>query len=175
MGVQSSCTFYIITLSYFYLRSINRTVCTGRNRLNTAASFESMLSAKSGIGKRSPFELDFGGEEIDENNLNSLLRTVGANTPNHSLVTSPITLTPPEPTGANLTNGDTNALANALAQHTVALAGNHQATQDLMRSVGTLTAAMDGKGNRMRSRDTTAARKTHNKKMKRYKLCITDF
>ena len=139
-------------------------MCTGRNHLNTAASFKIILSAKSGIGKRSPFELDFGGEEIDENNLNSFLRTVGANTPTHSLMTSPITLTPPEPTGANLTDGDTNVLVKALAQHTVALAENHQATQDLMRSMGTLTAAIDGMGNRMRSRDTTAARETHNKK-----------
>ena len=101
-----------------------------------------------------------GGEEFDENTFNSFLRTIGANTPNlHSLATSPITLIPPEPTGANLTDGDTNALVNALAQHTVALAGNHQATQDLMRLVVTLTAAIDGMGNRMRSRVTTAARK----------------
>ena len=79
-------------------------------------------------------------------------------------MTSPITLTPPEPTGVNLTDGDTNALVKVLAQHMVALAENHQATQDLMRSMGTLTAAIDGMGNRMRSRDTTAAKKLTTKK-----------
>ena len=72
---------------------------------------------------------------------------------------TPIPLTPPEPTDANQTNGDTNAFVNALERHMVALAQNHQATQDLMRSVGALTKAIDGMGNRMRSRNTTAARK----------------
>ena len=135
-----------------------------------------MLSLKSGIGKRSPFELDFWGEEIDENDVNSFLRTIGATTPGlHSFATSPITLTPPEPTGANLTDGETSCLVNALAQQKVALTENHEATQDLMRAVGTLTVAINGMGNSVRSRETAAARKTHNKKMKRYKLCITEF
>ena len=138
-----------------------------------------MLSFKSGIGKSPHFELDDGvvfGEESNENNFNSWLRTDGNNTPSHSLMTplpltppeptggnltktSPITLTPPEPTDWNLTKGNANALASALAQHTVALTGSHQATQDLMRSVGALTAAIKGMENRMRSRNITATRK----------------
>ena len=143
-----------------------------------------MLSFKSGIGKSPHFELDNGvvfGEESNENNFNSWLRTDGNNTPSHSLmtplplsppeptggnmtVTSPMTLTPPDPTGGNLNERDANALASALAQHTEALTGSHQAIQDLMRSVGALTAAIKGMENRMKSRNTTATRKTHNKK-----------
>ena len=92
--------------------------------------------------RKSPhFELDNGvvfGEESNENDFNSWLRTNGNNTPSHSLMT-PLPLTPPEPTGGNLTEGDANALVNALAQHTIALTGSHQATQDLMRSGGALT------------------------------------
>ena len=139
-------------------------MCTGRNRPNTAASFEIMLSFKSGIGKSPHFELDNGvvfGEESNENNFNSWLRTDGNNTPSHSLMT-PIPLTPPEPTDANQTNGNTNAFVNALERHMVALAQNHQATQDLMRSVGALTEAINGMGNRMLRHH--GCQKTHNNK-----------
>ena len=74
-------------------------------------------------------------------------------------VTSPMTFTPPDPTGGNLNGRDANDLASALVQHTEALIGSHQATQDLMRSVGDLTAVIKGMENRIKSRNTTATRK----------------
>ena len=132
-----------------------------------------MLSFNS-IGK-SPFELNDStvfGEEADENYFNSCSRT-DVNplllsppelTGENMTVTSPMTFTPPDPTGGNLNGRDANDLASALAQHAEAPRSSHQATQDLMQSVGDLTAAIKGIENRMKSRNTTANIKTHNKK-----------
>ena len=143
-----------------------------------------MLSLKS-IGK-SPFELDNRDvfeEAANENFFNSCL---GNHVNPHLLsppevtggnmaVTSPMPLTPPDPTGGNLNARDAHDLASALAQHAEALASNNQATQELMQSVGHLTAAIKGMNNKTKYRNTSANIKTHNKKMKRYKDYITKF
>ena len=96
-----------------------------------------MLSFKS-IGK-SPFELDnrvVFGEEANENIFNSCLGTdvnphllsLPELTSGNMTVTSPMTFTPPDPTGGNLNGRDANDLASALAQHAEALTSNNQAT-----------------------------------------------
>ena len=119
-------TFYIINLSYFYLRSINRTVCTGRNGPNTAASFNIMRSFKS------PFPLDLtnsdvygtDGEAVGENHNNNNFRN---NVPRF--------LTPPEGQGGDnisfswdANNGDANNnFSGALKERTEELKSNRKA------------------------------------------------
>ena len=152
---------YIIPFSYVYLCSINHTVCTDRNRPNTATSFESMLSLKS-IGMKSPFpgfELDENicGEAVHKKVFNSIVRNEGVNT----TVTSPMTCTPPD-----VTNTNTHDFANALEQHTAALEANNNAVQELVQSVAGLTVAMNCMNDKAKFGGTCATIKAHKKRLK---------
>ena len=131
-------------------------MCTDRNRPNTAASFESMLSLKSGIKSPFPFELDENicGETVNEEIFNSIVRNEGGNT----TITSPMTCTPPD-----VTNTNTPDFANALAQHMAALEANNNAVQELVQSVTGLTAAINCMTYKPVFGGTCATIKAHNK------------
>ena len=141
-------------------------MCTGRNRPNTAASFDTMRCLKS-PSLLDLFDTDiFGvrGEAVGKNHYNNNIK----NDVIHQL-------TPPEQPGEdvspltwNQNGGDANDMTSALIKHT-------EVTQLLVETVEKLTAAIEVFRHGTVSRDDTVHRKSHNKKFKRYKNYVTSY
>ena len=133
---------------------------TDGNRPNTATSFKSMLSLKSGI--KSPYVLDLpplGGETFEEEVFNTWVRNEGGT----ATATSPMICTPPEVTNPNLRD-----FANTLQEHT-------NVVSNLVQSVEGLTAAIKLMKDKKLFKGTCASMKAHNKKLMRYKDYVIKF
>ena len=160
---------------------MNRTVCTGRNGPNTAASFNIMRSFNSPcplkltdkdvlLGGNDIF--GFGGEAVGKNHNN---KNFGNNITRF--------LTPPEgQDGDDISfswspkDGDANDnFSGALKEHTEELKSNRKAIQVLSESVAELNATIKAFDHARMSTNSTVHQKLQNKKFKRYKDHVISF